>query len=460
MLRVNRSILVNVIFIMVLATLAESCRIKEGSPGIEEKREQSVHSPVAWSRDAVLYEVNIRQYTPEGTLSAFMEHLPRLKELGVDILWLMPIHPIGEKKRKGPLGSYYSISDYRAVNPEFGSMDDLKELVKKAHEMDMKVLLDWVANHTAWDHPWIEEHPDWYTTNDKGKVIAPDPDWTDVADLNFDNMAMREAMIRAMEYWVKEADIDGYRCDVAWGVPVDFWEETRERLDEIKPVFMLAEAAEADLLVEAFDMCYGWEFHHLMNEAAEGEEIDFNAYFEKVDTVYGADDYIMNFITNHDENSWAGTEFDRMGQGVAAFAVLTYTVPGMPLIYSGQEVGFDKELEFFKKDLIDWTDNGWTEFYRKLNAMKKDLSVLRHGDEGAPIEILTDPVDYPLFTFKRQNEEETLLAVFNFSPEKQQVNFDLQGSFVNYLKEGQPRVDLSETITLDPWGYKVLLERE
>ncbi|MFZ5940510.1 MAG: alpha-amylase family glycosyl hydrolase, partial [Bacteroidota bacterium] len=334
-----------------------------------------------WSKNAVIYEVNIRQYSEEGSFNAVTANLERLKNLGVDILWLMPVHPISELNRKGELGSYYAVQDYKGINPEYGTAEDLQALVDSAHAMGMKVILDWVANHTGWDNPWITEHPEWYTHDSTGAVIPPVPDWSDVADLNYDVKEMRSAMIDAMAYWVKDFDVDGFRCDVAWGVPVDFWNEARTVLDTIKPVFMLAEAEDPALMKSAFDMCYGWEFHHIINSIATGDKkvSSFREYFAKVDTLFGHDDIFMNFITNHDENSWAGTEFERFGNGVAVNALLTYTVPGMPLIYSGQEVGFNKRLEFFEKDPIDWTDKGWTDFYTRLNQLKHEHSALWTG---------------------------------------------------------------------------------
>jgi len=225
-----------------------------------------------WSTDATIYEVNIRQYTPEGTIAAFEKQLPRLKDLGVEILWIMPINPISEKNRKGSLGSYYSVQDYKKLNPEYGTIDDFKHMVAEAHKLGFKVIVDWVANHTGWDNVWIAQHPDWYTTDSTGKIVPSVPDWTDVADLNYDKPEMQAAMIDALKYWVKETDIDGYRCDVAGMVPVDFWDKARTALDSIKPVYMLAEdESEKGLLTKAFNMNYGWEFHHIMNKIAKGE---------------------------------------------------------------------------------------------------------------------------------------------------------------------------------------------
>jgi glycosidase len=318
---------------LLLATifLISACQTASDKGNNQQKeQEYTSNTPTPeWSKDAVIYEVNIRQYTEEGTFNAFAEHLPRLKELGVDILWLMPVHPIGEKKRKGSLGSYYSIKDYKAINPEFGTMADFKSLVEKAHEMDMHLILDWVANHTAWDHPWTETNPEWYLQNEENEIIAPVEDWTDVAGLDYSNQEMREAMKEALTFWVKEANIDGYRCDVAGMVPVDFWENARKAIEEVKPVWMIAEdEAEIELLENAFNANYGWEFHHIMNNVAQKEQNALNVaeYFQKIDTLYPAGTWPMQFTTNHDENSWNGTVYERMGEAVNSMAALTFTL--------------------------------------------------------------------------------------------------------------------------------------
>ncbi|MCD8193327.1 MAG: alpha-amylase, partial [Tannerellaceae bacterium] len=307
----------------------------------------------SWSRNAVIYEVNIRQYTNEGTIKAFQQHLPRLKELGVDILWFMPIHPISEVNRKGTLGSYYAIRDYQAVNPEFGTIEDFKALVQEAHSLGFKVLLDWVANHSGCDNVWLETNPDWYVRDENGNPVSP-YDWTDTYKLDYDNPAMRKGMTDALTFWVSECDIDGYRCDVAYEVPTDFWDQARKELEAIKPVFMLAEADVPELTLNAFDMTYNWPLKNLVNQIAKGKNavkstyapidapeemaekkaVDLDELLASYEERYPQDSYVMNFITNHDENSWDGSEFTRLGDGVKAFAVLTYTIPGMPLIYT------------------------------------------------------------------------------------------------------------------------------
>ncbi len=266
--------------------------------------------------NAVIYEANIRQYSKEGSLKAFTKDIPQLKELGVKILWLMPIYPISSTKSKGSLGSYYAVTDYTKVNPEFGTLEDLKNLIKVAHENKVYVILDWVPNHTGWDHIWLKEHKDFYTQNDKGEVVIPKgTDWTDVADLNYDNKEMRKEMLKDMKYWLKEVDIDGFRCDMAGMVPFDFWKETITELRKEKPIFMLAEGWEPELLINGFDMGYSWDTHHRMNDIAKGKK-DVTAWdkrMAKIDSLYQKEDILMNFVTNHDENSWNGTVKERMG---------------------------------------------------------------------------------------------------------------------------------------------------
>lgn len=370
-----------------------------------------------WTKQSSIYEVNIRQHTPEGTFNAFRKKLPELKELGVEILWIMPIQPIGEKNRKGGLGSYYSIKDYTAVNPEFGTLDDFKKMVNAAHDAGFKVVLDWVANHTAWDAVWMEQHPDWYTTVD-GKIIAPVEDWSDVADLNYENEDMRKAMLDAMKFWVNETNIDGYRCDVAMMVPMDFWDKTRTTLDSIKPIFMLAEAEGPEFHTKAFDMTYGWEFHHILNQIAKGEMTvgDLDTYQSKVDSLYPTDAYRMFFTTNHDENSWNGTVFERMPDDYKSFFVLCSTFPnGMPLIYSGQEYGLNKRLDFFEKDTISASDSALFSFYKKVIALKMTHPALQNGNYQGDFQPIPLDSKGKLYAYTREKDGEMLMILLNFS---------------------------------------------
>jgi glycosidase len=414
-----------------------------------------------WAKDASIYEVNVRQFTPEGTFNAFAAHLPRLKELGVEILWFMPIHPIGELNRKGGLGSYYSVKDYTAVNPEFGTFDDFKNLVAQAHDLGFKVIIDWVANHTAWDHNWMTDHPDWYSRDENGKVIAPF-DWTDVADLNYENNpGLWEAMTDALKFWVKEADIDGYRCDVAGMVPVEFWNQARVALDEIKPVFMLAEdEGERSLMQQAFDANYGWEMHHVMNKIAKGEADATHmwSYFRKNDSLFPEASYRMYFTSNHDENSWNGTEFERMGDAVKAFAVMTYTVPGFPLIYNGQEASLNKRLLFFEKDQIEW-NTSLAAFYSTLNTLKKENAVLWNGASGGKMRPVRTDKTAELFAFARKKDESKLFVFINLTA--QDLSFVIEdekanGTFTDVFTGESLSLSKGTALTLPAWGYLVL----
>jgi len=447
----------NLLFILAITLILSSCT----SSVQKSAQTTSVENPLSWSDDAVMYEVNVRQYTPEGTFNAFAEHLPRLKELGVEILWFMPIHPIGEKNRKGSLGSYYSIRDYKAVNPEFGTFDDFKSLVSKAHEMGFKVIIDCVANHTSWDNVWMEDHKDWFSQDSLGNVIPPNPDWSDVADLNYDNAGMRNAMLDAMKYWVRDADIDGYRCDYAGGVPTYFWEEARASLDSIKPVFMLDEDQDhLDLLNKAFNCNYGWTMHHTMNEIYSGKKsvADIKSYFAQIDTTYPKGTYPLEFTSNHDENSHNGTVYERLGDAVKTFAVLSFTVPGMPLIYSGQEAGLNKRLKFFDKDQIDWTrDPSMTELYSKLIALKKNNKALWNGLAGGKIEFLETSSPEKLLAFKREMDENSVVVIMNLSKENLEGTVPSLGEneYTDYFTSQKIKAGNNEIISLKPWEYLV-----
>ncbi|MCX6227542.1 MAG: alpha-amylase family glycosyl hydrolase [Bacteroidia bacterium] len=344
------------IILPILLVISTSCRTKQVAPVQQGPFTSVVHPD--WIKSAVMYEVNIRQYTPEGTFNAFSEKLPRLKELGVDILWLMPVNPIGEINRKGPLGSYYSVKDYKDTNPEFGTMEDFKALVKKTHDLGMYLIIDWVPNHSAWDNPLVTSNPEWYAKDSLGKMFSP-WDWTDVVKFDYSQRPLRDYMIETMKYWLAETKLDGFRYDVAHQVPVDFWNEVRPSLQKVKPdILLLAEAEQRFLHEKSMDISYGWELHHIMNQVAQGKKnvADIDAYFERASKDWNTNDIRIYFTSNHDENSWNGTEWERMGKATDLMTVFTYTIPGMPLVYSGQEAGSTKRLKFFEKDPIDWSN--------------------------------------------------------------------------------------------------------
>ncbi len=384
----------------------------------QEKAEQA-HPE--WAYDAVIYEMNVRQYTTEGTLAAAAQHLPRLKELGTDVVWLMPIYPIGVKERKGTLGSYYAISDYCDVNPEFGTLADFDAFLDEAHKEGLKVILDWVANHTSPDAKWIDGKPlDWYERDSLGNTIVQ-YDWTDIAALNYDNEDMRHEMRESMRFWL-DRGIDGFRCDMACEVPMDFWKGTIDSLrNEFGHIYMLAEGEDPQLHEAGFDASYSWELHHMLNAIAQGRSNadSLRNYLSRNVERFGEDAFRLMFTSNHDENSWAGTEFERMGDAAEVMAALTFTLPqGQPLIYTGQEVGFDHRFLFFEKDPISgWDENGHTSTYRELCALRHSRPALRPGKEGS-YEILssgTESVDDNVLAFRRMNCNDTVTVIANLS---------------------------------------------
>ncbi|WP_234408967.1 alpha-amylase family glycosyl hydrolase [Marinilabilia salmonicolor] len=342
-------------------------------------------------------------------------------------------------------------------------MEDFKALVDKAHEMDMHLILDWVANHTAWDHPWTETNPEWYLQNEEGEIIAPVEDWTDVAGLNYDNKEMRQAMTDALTFWVKEANIDGYRCDVAGMVPVDFWEDARTAIEAVKPVWMLAEdEEEISLLENAFNANYGWSFHHIMNKVAQNEQnaTHLAEYFQKIDSLYPEGSWPMQFTTNHDENSWNGTVWERMGDAAKTMAALTFVVEGMPLIYSGQEVGLNKKLEFFEKDQIDWTGGEeMTEFYQTLTQLKTDNPALWNGEFGGDLKIIETNDTESLFCFSRQKGGNTVVALFNFSESSISafVENGPEGTFTEYFNGEETTLPINGLL-LQPREFKIFVK--
>lgn len=411
---------------------------------------------------SVIYEVNIRQYTPEGTFKEFEKHLDRLKNLGVDILWIMPIQPVGLKNRKGDLGSYYSVQNYTAVNPEFGSLDDFKDLVQKAHKLGMLVIIDWVANHTSWDNVWITQHPDWYTHDTLGNIISPVPDWTDVADLNYDNPKMRHGMVDAMKYWVKTADVDGFRCDVAFMVPTTFWDSARVELEKVKPMFMLAEAEEPELMDKAFDMCYSWDLYHTMTDVAHFRKsaVDLQNYFTNPPKKFNARTIHMTFTSNHDENSWNGTDSELYAGNQEIFTVLSYVIPGMPLIYSGQEACNEKRLRFFYKDTIDWKDCHLTNVYKKMIELKHNNQALWNVPFGSDIQFLNTNMPKQILAFVRQKDNDKIVCLFNLCKKTNNFTFTdnkATGKYTDYFNGKDFEIQNKKSIELQPWSYLILI---
>jgi len=422
----------------------------------------------AWSRSATIYEVNVRQYTPQGTFAALEQHLPRLKRMGVDILWLMPIQPIGVKNRKGGLGSPYSISDYTAVNPEYGSEADVKRFVDAAHRQGMRVVLDWVANHTAHDHRWVTAHPDWYVHRADGTISnardneGRETDWTDVAELDYDKPAMRAAMIADMRWWLDRIGLDGFRCDVAGGVPAEFWVTARRELQASKPdLFLLAEA-ESPQMHTAFHATYGWELHHMLNQIAQGKQPTsaLDAYFARQDSAYGPGPYRMYFTSNHDENSWNGTEFERMGANHLASFVLAATVQGsFPLVYTGQEVSMRKRLRFFEKDTVDWSGPSLAPFYGAMFDLKHRNPALANGPWGAPqARLRTDGGDR-VYAFTRTRGANTVLVAVNFGDAPAHLSYQglgQPGAYTDWFAKTRVQMPAAGSLDVPAHGYRVL----
>lgn len=416
-----------------------------------------------WSKDATIYQLNTRQFSEEGTFAAAATQLPRIRDLGVDIVWLMPINPIGEVNRKGSLGSPYAVRDYFAVNPELGTLQDLKDFVAQAHSLGMKVILDWVANHTAWDNVLVAEHPDWYARDWKGE-FTPTPwwDWDDIIDLDYSVPELRAYMTDALTYWVREADIDGYRCDVAGFVPNDFWENARREMEAIKPVFLLAEWEARDLHHRAFDMSYAWSWNDTLHHIAMGKA-DVEAlyvYYAWNAKAYPRDAMRMMFTSNHDKNTWEGTDREMFGEMLEAAIVLSVVGEGMPLLYNGQEAGNEKRLEFFEKDPIEWREHPIGDFYRNLFALKKAHSCLWNGAWGARMVNVRNTAYKQVLSFVRQDENSRIFCLLNFSGQEQTITFGPgphHGAWREHFSGAEITIDADTAVTIEPFGFRILI---
>ena len=447
--------------VLAIAITLFGCKISAGKKELKPFVSEVVHPE--WSKDAVFYEVNIRQYTPQGTFNAFAGHLPRLKELGVDILWLMPINPIGIKNRKEALGSYYSVKDFEDVNPEFGTLEDFKKLMAQTHELGFHVIIDWVPNHSAWDNKLTQEHPDWYIKDSKGNFIPPiGTDWTDVIQFDWSKKGLQDYMIDALKFWV-DLGIDGFRVDHPDITPSEFWERARAELNKIKPVFMLAENEnKTDFLKKGFDMNYAWELHHLMNNVAQGKDSAkvINKYYLKEKSIFPPNVYRMVFMDNHDENSWNGTINSRMGEAQNAFAVFMFTTQGVPLLYNGQEVCLNKSLKFFVRDTIKWDSCKMTRFYTDLIKMKKENKALWNGESGGTMEMIKTDKASKMFAYYREKDNNKVIVFLNLSKKNLVIKAETQninGDYKNYFTGGKITFPIKDSLRLEPWGYRVYL---
>lgn len=429
---------------------------KETVPVAETKEIIAEHP--AWIKQGNIYEVNTRQYTPEGTFSAFSKHLDRLKDMGVQTLWFMPINPISKTARKGTLGSYYAVADYKAVNPEYGSMDDWKQLVNTIHEKGMKVLIDWVPNHTGADHPWIKDHPKFYVADSTGKPAVAF-DWNDVRQLDFNNQEMADSMISAMKFWITETGIDGYRVDVAWNVPEAFWKKCIPALKEInKDLFFLAEGDKPYLMKSGFDAYYPWEMFHKMIQVAAGQRPAFalDSVKQKYDTVYPPGSIPLYFTSNHDENSWNKSDYGTFpGPVHAPFAVFTQTMANtLPLIYSGQEEPWLRKLEFFEKDPLTFKNFTRAPFYKTLLLLRKNNAAL---SIDASFRKISAGDDSAIYAYVRAKDNNRVLVILNLSKKEQEIKLKEDGLYGNvYNVFAQANEKLSDsTRKIAPWGYLI-----
>lgn len=417
-----------------------------------------------WTRDAVLYQLNTRQFTPEGTFKAAQHQLPRLAAMGVDIIWLMPIHPIGEAGRKGSLGSPYAVRDYRAVNPELGTEADLKAFVNEAHRLGLKVILDWVANHSARDNPLTLSHPEWYTRTPEGALTSPQgTDWSDVADFEYSQPGLRRYMTESLVHWVRDVGIDGYRADVAGYVPTDFWETARAQLDTVKPVFMLAEWEQRDLHARAFDATYGWGWKEAMQRLVKdgGGAGAMRGYYAGQAETWPRAAMRMVYTENHDQNSWDGVAAEIYGPAYEAAIALSFTGSGLPLIYNGQEADNDRQLKFFERDPIVWREGKHAALFAKLIALKTEMRALHNGRFGAAMVEVPTSKTADVYAFTRGGAGERVLAVFNLSPRAHQVRFDSarhHGSYTDALSAAPMTFTGGETLDLPAWGYRIFKE--
>ena len=383
---------------LLASTGADAQELKGGT-----SQNATIDGHPAWIMQGNIYEVNVRQYTPEGTFRAFAKSLPRLKQMGVQTLWFMPINPIGILDRKGELGSYYAIRNYKAINPEFGNMDDWKALVKQCHAMGFKVIIDWVANHTAADHYWLQSHPDFYVRDSiTHKAVSPF-DWTDARKLNYKNPELCDTMIATMEYWIKETHIDGFRCDVAFEVPKAFWTRCIAQLRKDKNIFMLAEASEPWIHEAGFDATYTWSDLNVMKDIVTGKlkATALDSSLNNTDRDFPKNALRMFFTSNHDENSWNKSDYGTMpGKSHAPFAVLTQTMKrSVPLIYTGQEEPHLDSISFFYKNTVSFGKYARAAFYHKLLALRKRNEALA---ANASYTKLKSDADDKVFAYLRE----------------------------------------------------------
>ena len=428
-----------------------------GLPALQAQSPASTIHP-SWSYQSNIYEVNLRQFSGAGNFREFEKSLPRLRKMGVEILWFMPITPIGLEGRKGSaseMGSYYAVRDYYAVNPDYGSMDDWIALVRHAHQLGFKVILDWVPNHSSPDNPWINLHPDFYKKDSAGHAAIPF-DWSDTRQLDYNNPMLRDSMIAAMEFWVTHTAIDGFRCDVAWNVPLDFWKKAIAQLRTHGPLFMLAEGELPGLHEAGFDETYPWSVMNVAYGIYSGKKTlaQLDSVLNHNDSIYPPGSFRLYFTTNHDENSWNGTEFERFGEGYKAFAVWAFTMESsVPLLYSGQEEPNRRRLKFFVKDTIAWKNYALAPFYSTLLHLRRNLPALsadasfRRVRAGNPLAV---------YAYVREKKGHKALVVLNLSGQSQTIRLEdpaLSGNPRNAFTGQSRHLGKGFAFQAPPWGY-------
>lgn len=439
-----------------------SCNVQQTESQYQPHKYVELKNP-EWIKNATIYELNIRQFSQEGTFKAVEKQLPRLKKMGINIIWLMPIHPIGEINRKGSLGSYYSVKDYYGVNPEFGTEEDFRNLVNAIHQQGMYVILDWVANHSSWDNELVKRHPDWYIKSREGKFQStPWRDYDDIIDFDYSKPELRKYMTEALKYWVKEFDIDGYRCDVASFMPIEFWENARKEMETVKPVFMLAEAMDKELHRKAFDATYAWELWNVThNIATQNTSIKplTEGYIAEHISIFPKEGIRMNFTDNHDKNSWEGNQYQNFGESLPAMMVLMTMMDGMPLVYNGQEAGLNRSLKFFEKDPIEWKKHENEVIYTKLFALKHQNQALWNGKWGGEmVRIMNDKMD-EVISFVREKNGDKVITIINLSNKEVNVNFDTtfdEGTYKNLFSDEDFKLDKKQNLVMKPWEYLIL----
>jgi alpha-amylase len=445
-----------IVLLLTAASLFTACGTENQNTSPENT--ETDRKEMNWIKHTNIYEVNLRQYTPEGTINAFRKHLPRLKDMGVQTLWFMPITPIAQKNKKGELGSYYAAGDYTSVSSEFGTTEDFKALVRQAHELGMKVIIDWVANHTGWDHVWTKQHPDWYLKDSATKDFKIASGMDDIIELDYSNRDMRKGMIDAMKFWVDQAGIDGFRCDLAFWVEVDFWKEAKDELEKTKKLFWLGELdpLENPAFLDVFHAAYTWKWMHKTKEWYEkNQSVDsLRPLLKDYEAAPGIKTW---FTTNHDENSWNGTEYEKYGDAALPLAVFSITWKGIPLIYSGQELPNKKRLEFFKKDTIDWTDNiELHEFYKTLLEFRAGHPALSADAEVIPVETTSDG---SILAFLRRSGEREVLVLLNLSDRIQKFDIrgkEVDGKYTDIFSGEEKDLSGEKFAGLRAWGYQVL----